>query len=360
MSYHTARHYALWLARWCSADPIDVSGGLNLYRVVRNNPLVYRDDSGTDESWFRKLVKRSEAWFQGVRVALGITIAPPPPPPPVPDPIDIIEPGPTPSPPPGPAPTGNPEPGPDTPDTPRESDRLSEKIKKGKLPRSTPPLPIQPPPEHVMRGSRYDLDELRAMAREQSLPAPHEIHPSLQPNPDLPPPFGSNSPNNGNTPGSGSRGGVTAEGGQGAGATTPRVRVRSSPGSSDTGSGITEPSQSQPEVVTSERRQPGNQGTVGREGQQPSEGGRQGPRASGRGRFVGGRALGHIGTVIDVWTVMDILEDPRLTVGEKISETGEVAFSNTGLGMIVNPFRPAIRSILGPPAGGPVDVRRLR
>ncbi|HWP91823.1 MAG TPA: SpvB/TcaC N-terminal domain-containing protein [Thermodesulfobacteriota bacterium] len=44
--YHGARHYAPWLGRWTSCDPIGLSGGLNLFVYARSDPLGYVDVSG--------------------------------------------------------------------------------------------------------------------------------------------------------------------------------------------------------------------------------------------------------------------------------------------------------------------------
>jgi RHS repeat-associated protein len=46
--YHGARYYAPWLARWTSADPAGLKGGLNLYNYVTNNPVILHDPQGTD------------------------------------------------------------------------------------------------------------------------------------------------------------------------------------------------------------------------------------------------------------------------------------------------------------------------
>lgn len=43
------RYYAPWLARWTSADPLGEVDGLNLYRMVSNNPLSLRDLRGGEE-----------------------------------------------------------------------------------------------------------------------------------------------------------------------------------------------------------------------------------------------------------------------------------------------------------------------
>ena len=46
--YHGARYYAPWLGRWTAADPIGVSGGLNVYRYSRDNPIMFSDPGGTE------------------------------------------------------------------------------------------------------------------------------------------------------------------------------------------------------------------------------------------------------------------------------------------------------------------------
>lgn len=46
LEYHTARYYITWLGRWCSADPIGSSAGLNLYRYARNNAVTRSDVNG--------------------------------------------------------------------------------------------------------------------------------------------------------------------------------------------------------------------------------------------------------------------------------------------------------------------------
>lgn len=53
LQYHGARYYLPWLARWLSADPIGVNGGMNLYRYCSNNPVVRMDVLGTDDSQFQ-------------------------------------------------------------------------------------------------------------------------------------------------------------------------------------------------------------------------------------------------------------------------------------------------------------------
>ncbi|WP_332451009.1 RHS repeat-associated core domain-containing protein, partial [Burkholderia ubonensis] len=40
------RHYAPWLARWLNPDPAGTVDGLNLFRMVRNNPVTLVDSDG--------------------------------------------------------------------------------------------------------------------------------------------------------------------------------------------------------------------------------------------------------------------------------------------------------------------------
>ncbi|XTZ38671.1 RHS repeat-associated core domain-containing protein [Salmonella enterica] len=44
--YYGYRYYQPWAGRWLSADPSGAVDGLNLYRMVRNNPIRYLDDNG--------------------------------------------------------------------------------------------------------------------------------------------------------------------------------------------------------------------------------------------------------------------------------------------------------------------------
>lgn len=46
-SHHGLRYYAPWLARWTSADPVGLVDGPNLFLYVGDNPLRFRDSSGT-------------------------------------------------------------------------------------------------------------------------------------------------------------------------------------------------------------------------------------------------------------------------------------------------------------------------
>ncbi|EAM5970562.1 RHS repeat protein [Salmonella enterica] len=46
--YYGYRYYQPWVGRWMSADPAGTVDGLNLFRMVRNNPVKYSDASGTE------------------------------------------------------------------------------------------------------------------------------------------------------------------------------------------------------------------------------------------------------------------------------------------------------------------------
>ncbi|WP_310139715.1 SpvB/TcaC N-terminal domain-containing protein [Pedobacter africanus] len=50
LSYHSARYYMPWMARWLSADPIGLADGTNVFAFSRNNPIVLTDTSGHQSS----------------------------------------------------------------------------------------------------------------------------------------------------------------------------------------------------------------------------------------------------------------------------------------------------------------------
>ncbi len=50
--YFGARYYAPWLGRWTSADPAGFVRGFNLYRYCSNNPVMFQDPNGMDETPF--------------------------------------------------------------------------------------------------------------------------------------------------------------------------------------------------------------------------------------------------------------------------------------------------------------------
>lgn len=46
--YYGQRYYQPWACRWLSADPAGTIDGLNLFRMVRNNPMTLRDAEGLE------------------------------------------------------------------------------------------------------------------------------------------------------------------------------------------------------------------------------------------------------------------------------------------------------------------------
>ncbi|MDR3430362.1 MAG: RHS repeat protein [Rouxiella aceris] len=44
--YYGYRYYQPWAGRWLSADPAGTVDGINLYRMVRNNPVTFKDSDG--------------------------------------------------------------------------------------------------------------------------------------------------------------------------------------------------------------------------------------------------------------------------------------------------------------------------
>lgn len=46
LGYHGARYYVGWLGRWCSADPLGITDGYNLYSYTKNKTINAIDNSG--------------------------------------------------------------------------------------------------------------------------------------------------------------------------------------------------------------------------------------------------------------------------------------------------------------------------
>lgn len=47
LEYHAARYYLPWLGRWCSADPIGIGDGVNVYGYGKGNSIISKDSKGT-------------------------------------------------------------------------------------------------------------------------------------------------------------------------------------------------------------------------------------------------------------------------------------------------------------------------
>jgi len=47
LEYHSARYYLPWLGRWCSADPIGIGDGVNVFEYAHSNVMILIDSTGT-------------------------------------------------------------------------------------------------------------------------------------------------------------------------------------------------------------------------------------------------------------------------------------------------------------------------
>ena len=56
--YYGFRYYQPWAGRWLSADPAGTVDGLNLYRMVRNNPVIFFDKGGLESESILKKIRR--------------------------------------------------------------------------------------------------------------------------------------------------------------------------------------------------------------------------------------------------------------------------------------------------------------
>ena len=60
-TYHGARYYAPFLARWTSCDPAGLVDGLNVFAYARSNPILFRDTNGQDVGQARQGMLQSLA-----------------------------------------------------------------------------------------------------------------------------------------------------------------------------------------------------------------------------------------------------------------------------------------------------------
>jgi insecticidal toxin complex protein TccC len=78
--YYGYRYYQPWAGRWLSADPAGTEDGLNLFRMVQNNPVILRDKNGLNsELLYSQAFKRTAKKYNviiGVRAPnpLGETL----------------------------------------------------------------------------------------------------------------------------------------------------------------------------------------------------------------------------------------------------------------------------------------------
>lgn len=73
LEYHSARYYLPWLGRWLSADPIGIGDGVNVYRYVKNNPIMGLDPTGfaTKEQFQHLITAALEKAKSGNQTAAG-------------------------------------------------------------------------------------------------------------------------------------------------------------------------------------------------------------------------------------------------------------------------------------------------
>ncbi|MCT8231260.1 MULTISPECIES: RHS repeat-associated core domain-containing protein [Proteus] len=86
MYYYGYRYYQPWIGRWLSADPAGTVDGLNLYRMVRNNPVTLHDPDGRNPSFtpegrkdevLQKMTPKqlNDAYYQDVMINLDNELA---------------------------------------------------------------------------------------------------------------------------------------------------------------------------------------------------------------------------------------------------------------------------------------------
>ncbi|WP_217591378.1 RHS repeat-associated core domain-containing protein, partial [Burkholderia sp. GbtcB21] len=67
------RHYAPWLARWLTPDPAGTIDGLNLYRMVRNNPGTLRDSDGRQPGGGNPTAEAAASSYESERFQLSVS-----------------------------------------------------------------------------------------------------------------------------------------------------------------------------------------------------------------------------------------------------------------------------------------------
>jgi RHS repeat-associated protein len=75
LGYHGARYYASWLGRWTAADPMGVSGGLNLYAYANGSPMKFTDVTGqapNEPTKPSRLKEQGKMVVQAIGVVVGL------------------------------------------------------------------------------------------------------------------------------------------------------------------------------------------------------------------------------------------------------------------------------------------------
>ncbi|WP_260655040.1 RHS repeat domain-containing protein, partial [Yersinia intermedia] len=69
--YYGLRYYLPWLGRWLSSDPAGTIDGLNLYRMVRNNPVSLMDEDGLKPQSFIDSHEESSTSIENYRKSIN-------------------------------------------------------------------------------------------------------------------------------------------------------------------------------------------------------------------------------------------------------------------------------------------------
>lgn len=69
--YYGLRYYMPWLGRWLSSDPAGTIDGLNLYRMVRNNPVSLMDEDGLKPQSFIDSHEESSTSIENYRKSIN-------------------------------------------------------------------------------------------------------------------------------------------------------------------------------------------------------------------------------------------------------------------------------------------------
>jgi RHS repeat-associated protein len=72
--HYRARHYAPEQARFTSPDPLGLSGGVNLYAYVGNDPLRFNDPQGLWPKWLDRAYEKTTSWV-GEKVVAPVSNA---------------------------------------------------------------------------------------------------------------------------------------------------------------------------------------------------------------------------------------------------------------------------------------------
>lgn len=63
LEYHSARYYLPWLGRWCSADPIGIGDGVNVYGYGRGNPIIFLDENGAQSNPEKHTIVKGDTYW---------------------------------------------------------------------------------------------------------------------------------------------------------------------------------------------------------------------------------------------------------------------------------------------------------